>query len=118
MDIIHEIETTVNNKAHYTHVYGHQDEKGKPLNIEEYFNTIVDNIANSNAQQPVQMHPPSQNAIYVNDKYIPYNYKQYLRQHVFSNQAKQFLQNKYKWTKETYNSIYWQAYAAIFNNLP
>ena len=79
MDIIHEIEKISYNKTTHTHVYGHQDEKEKKLNIEEYFNTIVDKIATSNAQYPAQIHPPSQNAIYINSQYIPYNFKKYLK---------------------------------------
>ena len=116
-DLLQKIYNILPTETVATHVYGHQDEKkNKPLSLPEYLNTIADFIATQNKTSPIQHHPPNENAIYINNYFIPYNIPKFMRKQCYYQAAADALKTKYKWTNSIFNCINWDAHERVLKN--
>ena len=100
------------------HVYGHQDRVKHALTLPEYLNTLADFIATNNTSIPIQLHPPNEDSVYINNQFIPNNYNKTFRKYCYRKEAVTYLQRKYKWSNETILAIHWKAHEENLTNLP
>ena len=101
-----------------SHVYGHQDRVKHALILPEYLNTLADSIATNNTSIPIQIHPPNENSVYLNNQFIPNHYTKILRKYCYRKEAVTYLQRKYKWSNETLLTIHWESHEENLKHLP
>ena len=98
---------------------GHQDDEKaiEELDSPAKLNKEVDIDATTKARTPINTHLLSAFlAIYINERYFPYQFEHELRLQHFSEKAKQFLMHKYEWTLQTFQSINWQSHDKIIRD--
>ena len=112
--------TIIPNNFKLLHINSHQDDECSynELPLTAKLNVQADTIATNNARKPINTHLlTSPFAIYVANKYIPYNIDNKIRETSHSKLAKQFLQTKYKWSTQTINQINWEAHSNCIRKL-
>ena len=92
------------------HVRGHQDDVKtiEELDLPAKLNIEAGIAATTKARTPINTHLLSAPfAIYIKGRYIHYQFERELRQQHFSEEAKQFLMQKYASNLQTFQSINW-----------
>ena len=103
------------------HVFGHQDDKTERKDLSTYANLNIDadHLATTSATTPINTHVSSLPfAVYVKAKYIHNKIDHHIRQQSHADEAREFLMQKYKWSKITIKSIDWETQRNTINKLP
>ena len=88
------------------------------LNIPERLNIQADLIVTKQAKPPLNIPLPSAPfAIYIHQKYIHFNFQQRVRDRCNEQEAKSFLQSKYKWNPSTIQNIEWNLRSTCYRTL-
>ena len=103
------------------YIKGYQDEikPSQDLIIAEQLNVDADKIATTCATMSINIHLPSAPfAIYVKGEYIHLLPHKRIWEVSYEDEARQFLQTKYKWKSLTIHDIDWKLHLTQFNKLP
>ena len=103
------------------HIKGRQDDfkLSKDLTIEEYLNIDADKIATTCVKLPLNIHFPSTPFVTnIKGEYIHLLSHKIIREFSFEDDAKHFIQNKYKLNSLTLQDIDWNLHSTQFNKIP
>ena len=113
--------TKLKTRVSIQHVKAHQDMRIGPLTFEQHYNVIVDKLARKGCYESNYATINGQGlpiSVFVNDKQITANMKGTLYSHMTAGPIEEYIEGKFGWTREIYDTIDWKSFGLYATNIP